>query len=286
MIDVPGDRRVPVCAAQIDVPADPLTGHRLFQPLQEQPDRHPGGRRPGQVGEPRHRRGRWFLAGERGPEGALGREQLRRDVQAQRVHPADPAAIHHPRGRHDALSLPADQAEREPAWAVSDDHLARLPVPHGGTKRHRPAGRLIKRPQRPAGRIDVQVEVVAAVPGKHPLHPQVGVPGRRQQGGEIAAWPAKRRQAVARHRPPERDARLKLRCGKIQEDGEPPDVRAIAHAIKHASLRPRSPNHAYGMMTAGCVQAILAVVMDAPVFGVMAGFPAACSRAAPGASRC
>src|SRR5580704_7097481 len=227
VIDVPGYRRVAVRAAEIDVPADSLTWRRLLPPLEQQPDRHPGARRPAQVGEPRHRRGLWRLAGERGPEGALAGEQLRRDVQAQRVHPADPAAIHRPRGRHGTLPLPADQAERDPAGTIGDDHLARLPVPHGGAKRHRQVGRLIECLQRPARRIDVQVEVVTAVPGKHPLHPQIGVPRRRQQAGEIAAWPAERRQAVARHRPPERDARAEPRRGEIQEDREPPERHAL-----------------------------------------------------------
>jgi hypothetical protein len=216
-----------VGSADVDVRADPLTEGGVVQPLEQQPDRHPG--RPLQGREPGHARGARLPAGQRGPERALGVESRRRDVQAERVDPADPAVgtggVSGQRRRHGTFPVPADETEREPARAVGDDQLARLPVPHPGAQRDRAVGLLRQRPGR-----GVQVEVAAATAGTQSLHPQVRVPGWRQQGGEVLGGAAERRQPAARHLPPERHPRFERAGAEVQEDRHPSE----SHAIKHA----------------------------------------------------
>ena len=127
--------------------------------------------------------------GQGAPERGLALEGAGRDVQARwSARLAPPPSMH--RSLQGALPVQREHAEREPARADRDDQ-ARFPVPDARAQLRRPAGGLLHR----SGRgIDVQVQVMAAAAVGGALHPQVRIPGRRQQRRELRRRPAERRQ--------------------------------------------------------------------------------------------
>jgi hypothetical protein len=116
--------------------------------------------------------------------------------------------------------MPAHQAEREPARAGRDDEPL-LAVPDVRSQRHGAFGGLVHRRERG---IDVQVDVVTAAAVGDALHPQVGVPVRRQQRGEFPRRAPERRERAAGHLAPERHPGAERAGREVQEDGQPPDT--------------------------------------------------------------
>jgi hypothetical protein len=217
--------RLRVSAAEVRVRADRVTRRGAVAPLHEQAGRPPLRRRQG--GVPGHGRRAAHLPGERRPEGELPFERLRRHVQAERIDAAGPAgaAGGRERRRYGPLAVPFHQAEREPAGALRDNEAV-LPVLDHRAGRDRPVGLGV---HGPGPGVDVQVEVAPARAAPDPLHPQVSVPGGRQQGRELAVRPPGGRQPVPGHLPPERHPGVERPGGKIEEDGQP----AKRHAAKH-----------------------------------------------------